>query len=245
MQAFIDLPPARRHTYGLLLLILLLGANARADDFLRMGGGARDLAFARYVTSQQQRDPVAAQAGPVGVLIEASLPELYKSAAVLAVNMAGESARGALQVLRAMGDGTVAEEVIDCYLTLRRQIDDLPFSSIAVTPENYKFRFAGEVKTGASSAYIYDVTPRKNRPGMLVGQLWMDSRTGQEIMLKGLLLPMSSTGGRVDFVRDTSLMSGSSWTRATHMSFTLPRLGRAELLITEAVLPQAMVSGIQ
>jgi hypothetical protein len=195
------------------------------------------------VTSQQQRDPLA-QAGPVGVLIEASLPDLYKAAAVLAVHATGEVVRAELQILRVVGDGTVAEEVIERYLALRRQIDGLAFSSIAITTANYKFRFAGEVKTGAATAYIYDITPKKNRPGMLVGQLWMDSRTGQEIMLAGHLPPISSIGGRVAVVRDTALMNGAVG-RATHLSFALPRLGRAEVSITEALLPQSLVSGPQ
>jgi hypothetical protein len=244
MQAIINLPPARRHIPGVLLLILLLSATALAGDSLRADGGLRDVAFARYVTTQQHRDPLA-EAGPVGVLIEASLPAFYKSAAVLGVHTTGERGRGELQVLRVAGDGTVAEEVIDRYLALRRQIDDLPFSSIAVTPANYKFRFAGEVKTGASTAYIYEIAPKKNRPGMVVGQLWMDSRSGHEIMLAGYLLPMPSTGCRADIVRDTTLINGAVWGRATHLSFALPRLGRAELAITEAVLPQSMTLGPQ
>jgi hypothetical protein len=234
---------AHLHSYVLLLILLLVGI-ARAAGDLPAAGGARDIAFARYVTSQQQRDPVA-HAGPVGVLIEASLPDLYKAAAVLAVHATGEIDRGELQILRVVGDGTVAEEVIDRYLALRRQVDGLPFSSIAITPVNYKFRFAGEVKTGASAAYIYDITPKKNRPGMLVGQLWMDARTGQEIMLAGHLLPMSSMGGRVDVVRDTTPMNGAVWARATHLSFALPRLGRAQVVITEALLPEPLVSGVQ
>jgi hypothetical protein len=244
MQAFIDHSPGRRHTLGLLLLVFLLAGNARANGSLRVEPGSREMAFARYVTLQQQRDPLA-QAGSVGVLIEASLPEWYKSATVVAVHTPGEGARGELQVLRVVGDGTVAEEVIDRYLTLRRQIDDLPFPSIAVTPLNYKFRFAGEVKTGASTAYIYDITPKKSRPGMVVGQLWMDSRTGEEIMLAGHLVPTSSGCGRVNFVRETALMNGAVWTRGTHLSFALPRLGRAEVVITEAILPQSMTVGHQ
>jgi hypothetical protein len=54
-------------------------------------------------------------------------------------------------VLQIEGDGTVAEEVIDRYLALQELFDRLPLSSVAVTPANYKIRFAGEVSQVAGA----------------------------------------------------------------------------------------------
>jgi hypothetical protein len=194
------------------------------------------MAFARYVVSQE-RDPFP-KSGPVLTLIEASLPELYKSAALVAVRGPVEDERSELQVLQLAGDGTVAAEVIDRYFAFRQQIDQLPLAYTAVMPANYKFRFGGEVRTGGGAAYIYDVTPKKQRPGLVSGQLWIDAATGRELLLSGHLSNMPVTAGLIDVVRDTTLMNGSAIARVTHVAFTIPRLGRAELVITE------MVSGL-
>ena len=230
-----DSSPLRRLSGSVLLLILCIRPNARAADVsIQVGGSARDLAFARYIAAHGQRDPFATSE-PVGVFIEASLPELYKSAALLAVRRQGENDGGQLDVLQIAGDGTVVEEVLERYFALRQPFDAQPFSSIAITPDNYKFRFAGEVKTGGGAAYVYDIAPKKNRRGLVVGQLWMDSETGREVVLSGHSTGISTAGGRFDVVRDTTLMNGSAFARVTHVSFAVPLLGRAEVVITEIV----------
>jgi len=236
MQPFISSGPGRRHVCSAFLLILFMGSNARgAGGSIPARGFSRDLAFARYVTSQEQRDTFSKSA-TVGILIEASLPDLYKSAALLAVRTQPENGQSELHFLQIAGDGTVAEEVIDRYFVLCEQIDELPLSSIAITPANYKFHFAGEVKTGAGKAYVYDITPKKNQPGLVAGQLWMDSDTGHEVMLAGHLLHISAMGRRVDIVRDTEVINGCVCGRITHVTFALPRLGRAQLVIREMVM---------
>ena len=204
---------ARRHIWTVFLLIVSIGPSARAADVaVAVNGPSRELAFARYITSHLERDPFK-QSGPVGVFIEASLPELYKSAVLLAVRRQGEDKRSEIDVLQTAGDGTVADEVIQRYFALRQEVDILPLSSVSITPSNYKFHYAGEVKTGGATAYVYDITPRKNRPGLLLGKIWMDAGTGNEVMLSGHLMDLAASGGRVDVVRDTKLMNGSACAR--------------------------------
>jgi hypothetical protein len=239
MQPLIDLSPPRRHTWSAVPLMLLIGfggLNAQAADlFIHTRGSSQELAFARHIASQAQRDPLA-RCGAVGVLIEASLPELYKSAALIGVRTAAENDTAEFHILQIVGDGTVTEEVIDRYLALRQQIDLLPSSLAAITPANYKFHFAGEVNTGGTMAYIYDIAPRKKRPGLLVGRLWMDSSTGEEVMLSGHLMNGPATGDLVELVRDTKLVDGCAFARVTHLAWSIPLLGRAEVVITETLL---------
>jgi hypothetical protein len=173
------------------------------------------------------------------------LPELYKSAALLAVRKQGEDKRSELHVLQIAGDGTVADEVIERYFAHRQEADILPLSSVAITPSNYKFHYAGEVKTGGAAAYVYDITPRKNRPGLLLGKIWMDAETGDEVMLSGHLTDLPNSGGRVDVVRNTELINGSAFARVTHVNFTVPLLGRAEVVITERVLTPEIIPQAQ
>ena len=245
MLPFIDYSQTHRHTWAVFLLIVSIGPSARAaDGSVPLSDPSRELAFARYATSHIERDPFK-QSAPVGVFIEAALPGLYKSAALLAVRQQGEDKRSELQVLQIAGDGTVADEVIGRYFALRQEVDIVPLSSVAITPSNYRFHYAGEVRTGGAAAYVYDITPKKSRPGMLQGKIWMDARTGNEVMLSGRLIDLPANGGRVDVVRDTKVMNGFAWARVSHVSFTIPLLGRAEVVITEMVLTPELIPQAQ
>ena len=165
MQPSIDSSQARRHVWTAFLLIVSIGPSARAADVsVPVSDPSRELAFARYATSHVERDPFK-QSGPVGVSIEASLPELYKSAALFAVRKQGEDKRSELHVLQIAGDGTVADEVIERYFALRQEVDILPLSSVAITPSNYKFHYAGEVEPATPRRTSTTLPPRRTGPG--------------------------------------------------------------------------------
>ncbi len=111
-------------------------------------------------------------------------------------------------------------------------IDGMPASSAAISPNNYRFHFAGEVETGAGAAYIYDSTPKKKRPGMTAGRLWLGSSDGNEIMLSGNVVTKAAVG-HMQVVRETSYINGIAFERVSHISWTMPLPGRAELVISE------------
>jgi hypothetical protein len=191
--------------------------------------------FARYVTSHD-RDGIT-NSGTAGVFLEAAVPGLYRSAALLAVCTQGEDQRSDFRILQLVGDGAVAEEVIGRYLRLSGRLEVLPILAVPVTPANYKFRFAGQVKTGTAAAYVYDVAPKNNRPGLINGQLWIDSETGREVLLSGFMTDLPGITGRLEFVRNTISLEGSGHTRVTHVNFVVPLMGRAEISITEVSRP--------
>jgi hypothetical protein len=171
----------------------------------------------------------------VAISIEASLPGLYKEASFLAVRDQKDGLPK-YYVLGVAGDGTVLSEVIGRYLAGSQEMDDTPTSPAGITPANYKFRFAGEVSTGGTPAYIYRITPKRRRPGVVSGEVWMESQTGAEIMLTGRIRKLHSLGDFVSIVRETRLRDGFPYGRITHVAFAIPNLGPAELVITEAVL---------
>ena len=222
--------------WGVLLMMSLMGAGAHAADGpLRVSVSPRELAFARYIASHEDPDPLG-KSGPVGVIVEASLPDLYKSALLCGVREQGKYGSNGFHILQIAGDGTVAEEVIGRYFDLREYTDALPLASVAITPDNYKFHFAGEVTTGGAVAYIYEVTPKKKRPGLITGRLWMDSGSGHEVLLTGTLPDVTNSGDWVNVVRETKMVNGRAYARVTHLAFQLPHLGRAEVVATEMIL---------
>jgi hypothetical protein len=220
---------------GLLLLLPTIGNSAAAEPLIAPANGRPSVALAQYVASLQKRDPFS-ESGPVGVLIEASVPALYKEAALVALRELGDDERSRYVIFRMGGDGAVVDEVMARYFALEQQMEALPVSSIVITSANYSFRFQGEVRTGGNKACVYDITPRKNRPFAIKGQLWMDEETGAEVMVRGRLTVPPSMGGGVDMVRETKLMNGSAVVRTTHFAFLVPRLGRSLVIVTEYAL---------
>lgn len=214
-------------------LVFLIPIAVAEGASIQVTQSQQSLAFARYVASLKDDDPLS-DGGPAAVLIQAALPGLYKDAQLAAVRQTGENERNEYSILYMMGDGTVVKEVMARYFELDRKIDDLPLSSILISPANYKFRFRGEVKTEANGAYVYDIVPKKKRAGLMKGQIWIDAETGSERLVTGHLIDGDRS---VDIVRETTMVNGVMLARATHLSFTLPILGRAELTTIEYLIP--------
>jgi len=228
-------PASFRAIVSLLgLLALLVPASALAGSLsVTPLAPSESLAFARYIASIQERDPFT-ESGPVLVEIEASLPGLYKKSSLLAIRQTGESERRQWQVLQIEGDTTVTQEVIARYLAVQDHVEDLPLSSVEITPANYRFRYIGVVGDGANSTFVFRITPKKNRAGLLRGQLWIDLATGKAVLEAGYFVKTPSPFvHRIEVVRDTKLVDGSPSVRITHAAIETQRLGRGELTITE------------
>jgi hypothetical protein len=235
--SFKSLPLARHlrtilPLFGLLALLVPVRAMAEGPSINRLAP-AESLAFARYIASIRERDPFT-ESGPVLVEIEASLTGLYKKSSLLAIRQTGASERREWQVLEVEGDLTVTQEVIAPYLAVQDRVEDLPLSSVEITPANYNFRYMGAVGVGATSAYMFRITPKKNRAGLLHGQLWIDLATGVAVLEAGRLVKTPSPfAGRIELVRDTTLLNGHPSVRITHAAIETQRLGRGELTMTE------------
>jgi hypothetical protein len=214
----------------LALLFVVPQLSAGSDLLSGQQTSPQSVAFGRYFASLEHGSP-SAELGPMAVLIEASVPSLYKESVLLAVRQTGNNERSEFLILGIDGDGAVAEEVIARYFVIQEQMENLPGSSILITPENYRFQFRGQVRTGNGSAHVYDITPKKRRPGLFKGQIWIDAVTGTELLISGHLTDTSSTSS-ITFVREINL-DASGYTRITHLTFTVPLLGRSELIVTE------------
>jgi hypothetical protein len=219
---------------GLLgFLALLIPMSAPAENLSMVGpASSAGLAFARYIASIQERDPFN-ESGPVAVEIEASLPGLYKETHFLAIREIGESEHREYRVLQVEGDAIVAQELIAPYLRVQDQLENLPLSSVAITPANYKFHYKGEVGTGGALAYVYQITPKRKRDGLIQGQVWINSVTGAATLQAGRFVKTPSPLlGRIELVRETGLLRGKC-IRITHVTIETPRAGHGELTITE------------
>ena len=102
------------------------------------------MAFARYTNGLEQARPWSMET----IDIDASLPKLAKTGRLRAFRRLMPFGKPEYQVLEIAGDQTVRQQVIVRYLSAEVRAADIPASSVAITPANYKFRYKGAVKTG-------------------------------------------------------------------------------------------------
>jgi hypothetical protein len=211
---------------------------------LTVGESAPALAFGKYLASLQERN-LFTESGPVGVEIEASLPGLAKEGRMLAVRQTGASERSEYSAISFDGDSTVKRQVIARYLSAQEQAEALPYSTVAVTPANYKFRYLGSVENSSVSnngatICIFQIVPKKKRAGLIRGQIWIDSGTGIAVHQAGRFVKRPSVFIRtIEVSRDTNLRDGLPYTRVTHVAIETRLVGSAELTITERPLQAA------
>jgi hypothetical protein len=206
---------------------------------LAVDGSAPALAFGRYLASLQERNPFT-ESGPVDVEIDASLPRLAKRGSMLAVRQTGASERNEYSSVRFDGDSTVTQQVIGRYLVAQQEAEALPYSSVAVTPVNYKFRYVRSLETDGAMVYVFQITPKKKRVGLIRGQIWIDSETGIAVHQEGHFVRRPSIFvHRVEIARDTNLRDGLPYTRITHVAVDTRLVGPAQLTITEGPVQAA------
>jgi hypothetical protein len=216
------------------LVALLAPARSIAENLtISPSGSGKSVAFARYLASIREGNPFPPP-GPLAIQIDAALPGSYKQSRLTAIRRDNGSDRAEYHIEQMEGDAIVMQEVVVAYLDIANKIEELPCSSIAITPSNYKFQYLGEVGNAGALAYVFQITPRKKRDGLLQGQLWIDAATGREVLQTGRLLNPHSE--RIDVVRDTKLVNGSPCARVTHVTIETRHAGRGELIITELPL---------
>lgn len=216
-----------------MILAMLLPANIQAADapIVTSNDGAA-MAFARYIAWQTQTPPWNVEA----IELDASLPKMKTQGRLRAIRrlLLGKPE---YQVLELEGDKTVRQQVILRYLSAQIQASAIPASSIAITPVNYSFSYKGSVEMAGALAYSFTIKPRKNRDGLIKGELWLDAETGSVVRQSGYLVKNPSIFvKRVTLIRETGMRDGRAEERITHLSVDTRLIGRAELTIHERPL---------
>jgi hypothetical protein len=220
---------------SLLALALGLAASAGAAETINtisVDPPAASRALALYLASAVQRDPWSAP-NDVMLEIDAYLPRLGEEGHLRAIRAWTESKTPEYQVIHLDGDPTVKQQVIARYLNAEQQAAVMPASSLALTTSNYKFRYVGS--SSGTPVYVFHITPRKKRSGMINGELWIDGATGLLIHEAGYLVKRPSIFiGHLKIVRDVRLQDGAPHIRTTQIEIDARFVGRAELTISES-----------
>jgi len=234
--------PSRFQGRFLVGLAALLGtisiAYARANESLEiLSITPSALAFARYVAFLNQRD-VFTESGPVSVEISALLPRQATQAYFRAIRDTSPSERSAYEVVQLEGNPTDVQAIVRSYLSAQAEVEKLPLSAVLITPANYKFRCIGSRDHFGKLAYVFQISPRESRLGLIKGELWIDAETGVPIRETGhFVKPPSGLLRGIDITRDVNLHKGVAYERITHAVIDMPSpIYRAELKITERPL---------
>ena len=161
-------------------------------------------------------------------------PKLGKQGSFRAVRISTSAGQTEYRDLTLEGDRIVRQQVIARYLSDEAAAACLPSSSVEFTPSNYRFRYRKSIEDESGLVYVFDVTPRKRRAGLIRGQLWIDAVRGVVRRQAGQLVRVPSLFlRRVSVTRDTVIRGGLARQVTTHLEIDTRLIGRAELTITE------------
>lgn len=167
------------------------------------------------------------------VEIAASLPKLKKQGKLHALRHVSALGRITYDILRFEGDGTIKKQIINRYLNAEAQAQQDPSLSLAITPDNYKFKYKGKADLDGRDTHLFEITPKHKRQGLFQGRLWIDSATFLRVQESGYLVKSPSILlKKVAFVRKYDIRNGISLPRQ-EQSVVDTRLGvgRAEMTI--------------
>ena len=138
------------------------------------------------------------------------------------------------EMLRFEGDGTVKNQVINRYLAAEAEEQEEPEASLAVTPENYNFKYKGRKQLDGRDVHEFQVTPKRKRQGLFKGEIWIDVQTFLRVRESGYLVKSPSIWvKKVSFVRKYEIRDGLSVPKE-EQSVTDTRLGIGTLEMTIA-----------
>jgi len=184
------------------------------------------------------------------VEIEASLPKLKKHGRLHALRRISALGRITYERFRFEGDNTIKNQVIARYLTAEVEAQKERAPSMAVTPENYKFKYKGLSQLEGREVYLFQVSPKRKSNGLFRGQLWIDAKTYLRVQEAGYLVKRPSVFlKRVEFVRKYDIRDGISVPREMQSVIDTWLVGKAEINIAYTNFsvddPQGVADGIE
>jgi hypothetical protein len=116
------------------------------------------------------------------------------------------------------GDGFVKTNVI--ARILQSEVDhvqkDDP-TTTALRPENYKFSHKGTSQIAGRAVHVFQVKPRKKRPGLFKGQIYLDAYTGSLVRVEGRVVKSPSLFvKKIDFIQEYSDINGFTFPVRMH-----------------------------
>ena len=190
----------------------------------------------RYLSATQGHDSL--RGASMEVSIDASVPKLKENGKLRALRKISKLGQITYHILAFQGDSTVKNQVIARYLEAEQQ--GRGDQDIAITPQNYKFKFRGErSEESGRPVYVFQLSPLKKRVGLFKGELWLDTRTYLPLFEKGRLVKNPSVFFKqVDFERGFAIQNGLSVPTYISSTINTHLIGKVELKINFSNIEQ-------
>ncbi len=185
----------------------------------------------RYVEAVQHEkaDP---QPVSMEVDMDATIPKLKKEGRFHAFRFITRVGKIFYSSTRFEGDNTIKKEVIARYLQAEKEARGADENSLAVTPENYRFKYKGMTDYAGRQAHVFQVNPKKKRLGLYKGELWIDAATYLPLREWGELVKNPSVFLKnVYFVRDYAIYGSRAVPRRLISNINTRIVGQANLTI--------------
>ncbi len=158
------------------------------------------------------------------------LPKMKMAATADARRRVSQTGSIEYEVSSRTGDKTVWKELILRYINGEMENAGKDRSKMAVTPENYKFKYKGERERDGRMAYVFEVNPRKKREGLFKGEIWVDVDTSLPVLESGRFVKSPSVFlKKVQFTREYAVQDGVPVPKAMQTSIETRFWGVAEL----------------
>ena len=162
--------------------------------------------------------------------VHANLPALRKQGTLRALRTISKLGKITYKALGFSGDSTVKQEVIARYLEAESEAREN--GSIAISPQNYKFRLKATMERDSQKIFIFQLTPKRKEIGLFKGELWLDGDTGMPVREAGEFVKSPSVFlKKVAFVRDYEIRDGVSYPSSIQSTVDTRLIGKAELSI--------------
>ena len=195
--------------FRFLACLLLLGGVGVLNAEPPLGPRTPDNILKRYLaTAGAQRGMMRDVSMEVD--IEANIPSLKKSGRLTALRHISKVGKVTYEVVSFMGDNMIKKDVIARYMSAEvKSSSNGDAASIAINAANYRFRYRGMYGDGDWRLHLFELKPRKKRPGLFEGWLWVEDKTALPVRESGRFVRTPSVFlKRIEFLRDYRIEDG-------------------------------------
>ena len=143
-----------------------------------------------------------------------------------------------------VGDGFVKTNVI--ARLLQSEVDHIQKDDPSVTalrPENYKFSHKSTTQIADHVVHVYQVKPRKKRPGLFKGHIYLDASTGSLVRAEGRVVKSPSIFvNKIDFVQEYAEVNGFTLPTHIHTEAKAALVGRTVVDIVNSDCQPVLLS---
>jgi hypothetical protein len=211
------------------LLVLPCAGIGAANDALEQQPAAPSTIIDKYLQATQTHED-SLRGASMEIDINAEVPKLKEHGHLRALRKISKVGQITYHVLGFQGDNTVKNQVIARYLQAEQQGQG--DESLAITPNNYKFKFKGEKNTDGENIYVFQLSPRKKKVGLFKGEMWLDASICLPVFEKGRFVKNPSIFfKKVEFQRTYVIHNGLPIPQSMTSTIDVRLIGKVQLTV--------------